>query len=107
MNLNVCAKLKANTKLGRKTIVETFDLWQTPTSVTRQCLASGDPLTFYKEWVMEDRVVDKFPLYGQGDIFGDGPVVGYQEYCAADEHLEGLRVWIEEHCGWDIEWFET
>ena len=107
MNLNVFAKLGANTKLGRKTLMEKFNLWQTPTTVTRKCLASGNPCAAYIEWVLEVRVVKKFPLYEQGDIFEEGPIVGYQEYCAAEEHSERLKHWIEEHSGWDIEWFET
>ena len=41
MNLNLMAELLADTKIGKKVIHESFDLWQTPTDVTRGCLASG------------------------------------------------------------------
>ena len=106
MNLYLRAELLADTKLGKKVIHESFDLWQTPTDVTRGCLASGPPESGYRTWITEQRRVDELPRYAEGDIFGEGPVVGYEEYCVADAHLSALAVWLEEHNGWDIIWYE-
>lgn len=106
MNLHLQASLRANTKLGPKKITESFGLWQTPTEVTRKCLASGDTLASYREWVLENKIVDKFPVYSKEDIFGEEDPIGYEDYCAADDHLERLDEWIQEHSGWKITWFE-
>ena len=107
MNLYVCAKLDANTKIGKKTITEGFNLWQTPTNVTRECLAAGNPEGAYRNWInTECRNVVREPVYAEDDIFGDGPAVDYLEYCAADEHLKGLDEWLKDHEGWNFEWYE-
>ena len=106
MNLYLRAELLAATKIGKKVIHESFDLWQTPTDVTRDCIASGNPEDVYRQWITERRRVDKLPCYAPGDLFGEGPVVGYEEYCVADAHLDALDTWLEEHNGWDIIWYE-
>lgn len=106
MNLHVCAKLLADTKLGKKTITESFDLWQTPTDVTRECLASGNPLEGYKKWVIKDKLIVREPIFAPDDLFGEDDPIGHEDYCAADEHLESLDKWILDHEGWKIEWFE-
>ena len=106
MNLHVCAKLLADTKLGQKTIAESFNLWQTPTDVTRECLASGNPMEEYKKWVIKDKLIVREPIYARGDLFGEDGPIGYEEYCAADDHLESPDKWLLEHDGWEICWFE-
>lgn len=107
MNLHVQATLKARTKLGKKNIVESLGLWQTPTNVTRECIASGNPLDAYKSWIYRDcRQIIKEPVYAKDDIFGENDPASYRNYCPSDEHLEALDKWILDHEGWKIEWFE-
>ena len=104
MNLHLSASLDAQTKLGAKKIYAKFDLWQTPTTVTYHCL-SGDTYSLYKEWVNSCARVELFPIFAVEDLFEEKEPIGYEEYCAATEHLKALEEWLEEHKEWDIEWY--
>jgi len=106
MNLNLMAELLADTKLGKKVIHESFDLWQTPTDVTRDCIASGNPEDVYRKWITKWRRIDKLPRYAEGDTFGEGPIISYEDHCVADAHLDALDMWLVAHQEWDIVWYE-
>lgn len=87
MNLHLDAKIPIIKHMKDGTdepseLIESFDLWQTPTKVTFHCL-KGDPLERYKEWVNSH---DKWIHY-------------------AKDHLEQLDGWLSVHKEWDIEWY--
>lgn len=87
MNLYVCAKMDAVLANGKsKVIIESFELWQTPTKATRECLNSADPKTAYANWVKSLWMADR-------DSF-------------ADEHIRELEEWLKEYSDWKIEWYE-
>lgn len=82
MNLGVDAVVTVlfpNNK--KKKIRETFNLWQTPTEVTKRILDSDDFLCEYSTWV------DSFDC-GMGD-----------------EHIDDLKTWLKDHEDWKIEWY--
>lgn len=110
MNLHVEAKRSVTVnKTGKGSVqVERFNLWQTPTNVTREILQSGDHLTAYINWVLEDCMVETIPQYAPEDIFCEGEIVGYIEHCAADEHVNELKEWINTMLdeGYEIEFYE-
>lgn len=104
MNLHLRASLDAQTELGAKKIYANFDLWQTPTLTTYHCL-SGDSYSLYKEYINSKIRVEHVPIFEEGDFLGEKDPIGYEEYCAATDHLRQLDEWLEYHKEWDIEWY--
>ena len=82
MNLGVDAVVTVlfpNNK--KKKIREKFNLWQTPTEVTKRIPDSNDFLYEYSKWI------SNFDC-GMGD-----------------EHIEDLKTWLKDHEDWKIEWY--
>jgi len=109
MNLHLEASTMATIKLPngkkkRQKVVEKFDLWQTPTSITYKCL-DGNTYELYKEWIMSYSKPEKVYIYKEDDIFEEGKPVGFEMYNPAEVHIKELDEWIKYHEGWKIEWF--
>jgi len=101
MNLHLEASAMATIKLPngkkkRQKVVEKFDLWQTPTSITYKCLA-GNTYELYKEWVMSFK-----EEYCNKTSNGTWEKVDYD---VSEYHIEQLDEWLKCHEGWKIEWF--
>ena len=83
---------KGHQKAGKQEIK--FPCWQTPSKISHQIMASLFPVVEYQDWVRDQAQVEKIGIY-RDDIFCEGPVIGYDTFCAADEHLEQLDVWLK------------
>ena len=73
-----------------------FNCWQTPSEVSRNIMASANPVDQYIEWVKSLAQVERIGIYADDDILCEGPIIGYDAYCAADEHIDKLKSWIAE-----------
>lgn len=105
MNLNLSAErvVTISNKQKRKQTIH-FQLWQTPTEVTRAILAKHDRLAAYTEWVNTLRHVVLVPARND-----NGVEIGTKEYSFVDEHLRQLNEWITEcnkEC-YTFVWYET
>jgi hypothetical protein len=105
INLTLMAWVDSPVK-GKKRIYERFDLFQTPSEITRAALASGDPQQFYVDWARQFEEVDtrKVPQYAPTDVFCKGAVVWYETYNPVKVHLRELDEWLADHEGWRVEW---
>ena len=83
---------KGRQKAGKQEIE--FPCWQTPSEVSRKIMATYSPIAEYQDWVRDQAQVEKIGIYHEHDIFCEGPVIGYNTFCAADDHLEQLDVWL-------------
>jgi len=83
MNLHLRAYVTATLSTGEeREIVNHFELWQTPTNATYVMLEAKDIKEAYTTWA---RAVD------------------VDNYSVS--HLANLERWLEEHAGWEIEWY--
>lgn len=107
MNLYLVATIDATSKVGKHVIRESFDLFQTPTIVTREILKQRDVKAAYCAWGEKTHSFEiSRPIYAEEDIFQQNGPVGSEPYNAWTEHLQELEQWLQEHEGWDIEWYE-
>lgn len=86
MNLHVEAVVVAKSHVGDHRVRKTFDLWQTPTKVTREILAhktNADIVDAYEIWCN-----NRDPEF----------------YSVA--HIRALKEWIEDHKEWNITFYE-
>ena len=106
MNLYVEATRKATVKVkvkGKRKIItdrDSFDLWQTPTEVTRQILSlvPVQQAEAYIEWAKsasepyEDNVYD---YEAMPDENWEYPVIGRKMVDPAEEHAAEFRDWLK------------
>jgi hypothetical protein len=96
-------------KTGEQSIqIANFDLWQTPTKVTRSILGSEDKLQAYIDWINNDnRCVREEPIYHENDIFEEGEIIGYKSVCYSDIHIAKLKefITVSEAKGYEIEFY--
>jgi hypothetical protein len=110
MNLYVHAEVKAtvHTIPPKETVVQhTFELWQTPSHVTRSCMKANVVADAYIAWLKEQEPEDtcKVPVYSEEDNFCKGPIIDYvDEPTARAIHQKELEEWLEEHKDWKIIW---
>lgn len=87
MNLHVEATITTmHEKLGEFEVRRTFDLWQTPTKVTRELLSHKnipDIVDAYEAWC-DSRDPDFYSI----------------------AHIRMLKEWLEEHQEWNIQFYE-
>ena len=81
------------------------EVWQTPTDVTRKIMKAKDHFQAYRDWVMEGQEDQREPLYAPGDIFHEGPIVGYETFNYGVEHLKDFDGWLKmmQEDGYEIE----
>ena len=105
VNLTLVAWVDSPVK-GKKRIHERFELWQTPSDITRAALSSANPKQFYAEWVKQFEEVDtrQIPQYDPTDAFCQGQIVEYDTYDPGQEHLKALDEWLADHEGWSVQW---
>ena len=84
---------KGSQKTGEQEIQ--FPCWQTPSDVSRSIMANCSPIAGYQAWVRSRARVEKIGIYHDHNTFCEGPVIGYDIFCAADEHLEQLNDWLK------------
>ena len=102
MNIFITAerKITFEKKDGRRaSSVQTveFSTYQTPTSITKQILASKDPAQTYIEYILAECSVDEEePVFADDDIYGEGKPVGTAIYNAGKEHEEEFKAWIAQ-----------
>jgi hypothetical protein len=106
MNLHLEATIEAETKLGKKEICEKFDLYQTPTEITREILARDNQLEGYKEFVLKRSEDVQVPIYEEKDFFHEKEPIGFETVNYGNTHIEELNEWLNGHDGWEIEWYE-
>lgn len=84
MNLYLSASIKAQSHLGPMKFKESFELFQTPTRVTKAALRSGGKeFETYSKWLLRTPEME-----------------------GAEDHIRELEKWLKDHEGWDIEWYE-
>lgn len=71
------------------------EVWQTPSKVTAKILKTDDPFQAYRDWVLENQEDQTEPLYAPGDIFHEGPIVGYETFNYGKEHLKDFDDWLK------------
>ena len=106
MNLYLLAFLPAETRLGKKVIRESCDLWQTSTDVTRKILKSDNIFDAYKEWILSRSYDRMRPVYADDDIFNEREPVGTEIINYGRDHIADVKEWLDDHKGWDIKWSE-
>jgi hypothetical protein len=86
-------------KTGKVIEQETqFSCWQTPTVVTEKIIEhphDKDRIQKYKSWILSKQKVERLPRFKEDDIFGEGEPIGYEEFNAAQEHVDLLDSWLE------------
>jgi hypothetical protein len=84
-----------------------FDLYQTPSTVTREILASDNHVQAYRDWVNSFREEIQEPIYKKDDFFEEGEIVGYKTVCHEDDHLKDLDAFIKdcEEEGYELKFY--
>lgn len=79
--------------------------WQTPTSVSRDIVASKDPIQSYKDWVRSIGSDDVFPVYQETDFFHEREPIGVEIINTAEEHIKEFEEWLAEMSQgcWNVE----
>ena len=110
MNLHVNCEREVTVvktgKLSKQTI--RFDLWQTPTEITKKAIRGTDPKAVYIEWVKSITRGEVEDVYAAGDLFHEGEPVGTRTYNSGTVHIADLEEWLveAEAEGYTIEFFE-
>lgn len=86
-----------------------FSPWNSPAKITREIIASDNPLELYIEWVTAENVVEKTPVYSEGDIWGQGSVDYYEDINESLNHIKELNEWVSNSIksGYDVLFRET
>lgn len=103
MNLKIVAEIDAVSKVGNHRIRERFDLFQTPTEITKKAIR-GNPLVVYREYVLSMPRGDDIAVYAY--LKDEVCQTGTEEDTYPSDHLKDLDDWIKAHDGWEIEWYE-
>jgi hypothetical protein len=109
MNLHVNGTRQVTvTKTGKSSTQTTkFGLWQTPTDVTYAILEAPNVKQAYIDWVKSVSKPQKYPVYAEEDVLGDGDPIGYEEVDHGAEHIKELNEWLSmcEDEGYEVEFF--
>lgn len=107
MNINMAANREITVNKTGKQATQTqyLKVWQTPTKVSYEIKSSENPIEAYFAWVLSISEDVEENVYGSGDIFQEGPVVGTKIYNSGKEHVtelqEEIKQLLEE--GYEIE----
>lgn len=85
-----------------------FNLYQTPTTVTRAALASGDPKGAYVIYVKSVSKDVQEPVYAEDDIFCESDPIGFEIHNAGNDHLKELEEFLVmcDSEGYTVEFYE-
>jgi hypothetical protein len=109
-NIILFATVKAtlHTNPPKETVIRhKFELWQTPSSVTKEALESPDPKEFYVNWLrkIEPQETEREPIYKDPDDPFCADLVGY---CKVPSnrvvHEKELEKWLKDHENWLVTW---
>lgn len=86
-----------------------FNLWQTPTEVTRRLLQEKDTLSAYCDWVRSNSKDREFKMYADDDFRQERECVRIEVYNTGDEHIESLLEWVNSSIedGYQIKFYEV
>jgi hypothetical protein len=86
-----------------------FNLWQTPTEVTRRLLQEKDTLAAYCDWVRSNSKDREFEIYAEDDIFQERDPIGVEVCNDGKDHIESLLEWVKESIedGYRITFYEV
>lgn len=76
-----------------------IDVWQTPTGITREILASDNPLQAYKDWVLSVSKEEEEPVFEDVYPFKK---IGTQMVHPGKEHIKNLDEELDCYKDWDI-----
>lgn len=77
------------------TQTDKFEVWQTPSAVTRQIMAAEDKVQAYKNWVLSISEDVEAPVYAKGDIFCEKEPIGIEVYNVGKEHIVQFDEWLQ------------
>jgi hypothetical protein len=111
MNLHLSATINATIQVGKKKekkrLTDSFDFYQTPTQVTRRILKSSNIKQAYIDWIKETPNETYEPIYEKYSDMIDGiNPIGHKKVDYNDGHIQELNGWLEQHEGWEIEFYE-
>ena len=110
MNLHVMGireVVVVNTGKSEMQIID-FDLYQTPTNVTKKLLSSNDIAQAYRDWILKNKETFEEEVYADDDFFCEGEIIGYRTVCYQDEHIKQFDKFIKESKqeGYEIRFYE-
>jgi hypothetical protein len=84
---------------------DNFEVWQTPSAITKQIMAASDKVKAYKDWILSNSVDNEEPVYAEDDIFCEKEPIGTCVYNPSKEHIEDFDLWLQMMAtgGYDIE----
>ena len=84
-----------------------YQPWQTPTVVTREILASADPVAAYKAWVMTQAEDEQEAVYREDDFMCDDDPVGFKTVNAVKEECTEVDEWVAAvtALGYELEFY--
>lgn len=99
MNIHIFAErtITARNKAGKKVREkqqQKFEVLQTPTKVSYEIKASGNPIQAYKDYVLSCGTVERVPIYAPEDIWSEKDPIRYEEYNWAEEHVGRFNEWL-------------
>jgi len=71
-----------------------FNVWSTPSDVTRLLQSSDNPIQGYKDWIISRNIIDQYSEYEEDDFFCENPI-GIKEVNLSEEHIELFNQWLE------------
>jgi hypothetical protein len=72
------------------------DVWQTPTETSYEILESDNDFKAYCDWVMSVSETVSKEVYAPGDLFCEGPVIGYNLVNRGEQHISLFEGWIND-----------
>jgi hypothetical protein len=109
MNLHLSGKREVTVKKTGKSSEQniSFDLWQTPTSVTNDACNSSNPKDSYVSWASKFDKDEQEPIYADGDIFCEQEPIGHEIRNDFKSHIKELEEWLVmcEEEGYEVEFY--
>ena len=83
---------------------EWFELWETPTIITKKLLNDPSTLEAYEEWILSITEEETENIYDyETDPFNPA-IIGTVLVHPGKEHIQELEEWIAMHKNWTIYW---
>ena len=89
-------------KISEQRII--FNVWQTPTSITKEIIISRFPASVYKDWVLsisEDKTVE---VFAEDDYYEERDPISTKIENFGKEHVAEFEDWLKmcESEGYDV-----